>query len=525
VSEPDTGARSEAAAVDERERATGAGVVVFLGPSLSIAEAKAVLPHATYLPPVEQGDLITIASAAQGPRPWGIGIVDGVFYQSLPVWHKEILFALEKGMRVFGASSMGALRAVECAPFGMVGVGEVFRRYASGELTDDDEVALAHDDAEQDWRGRSEPLVNVRATLEAAVSRGLLDETVASAVVSAAKQLWFPNRTIDRILEAAAASGIEPVGLAVVRDVLDNAYVDVKRADALALLTAMSEAGRELDGQASASADEPAGAVGPGASSPPPVRVVRSGMFWALFDRDRRVAHEDVTLRREEIARHVALSNADFAELRDRASDRLLLEELADVWRVEATQEDVDAERQRLLARLKLYDDAAFDAWRRDNDLSPEELDTLLASEARLRRLRDWVNIARSRRLLVDAVLTQLKLQGSYQTWVERTAEHEKAAAALGDARVGDGSGPGELDQLIRDQIRAGGWRPEVPFERFVDEAGFHDADDLVSELARRRRVRDARREAVELLESLFGDDGGAGSAEVEAGPDGERAG
>ena len=53
-------------------------------------------------------------------------IVDGEFGQSLSVWHKEILHALHRGIRVVGASSMGALRAAELDRFGMEGVGEIY---------------------------------------------------------------------------------------------------------------------------------------------------------------------------------------------------------------------------------------------------------------------------------------------------------------------------------------------------------------------------------------------------------------
>ena len=45
------------------------------------------------------------------------------------------------GTQVFGAASMGALRAAELAPFGMIGVGAIFAAYRDGRLTGDDEVA------------------------------------------------------------------------------------------------------------------------------------------------------------------------------------------------------------------------------------------------------------------------------------------------------------------------------------------------------------------------------------------------
>ena len=105
-------------------------VHVFLGPSLPIAEARQVLPQAVYHPPAAVGDVYRVAASGDCSV---LALIDGLF-QSVPaVWHKEILFALELGLRVFGASSMGALRAAELDVFGMVGVGTVYGWYALAE--------------------------------------------------------------------------------------------------------------------------------------------------------------------------------------------------------------------------------------------------------------------------------------------------------------------------------------------------------------------------------------------------------
>src|SRR4051812_38972153 len=145
--------------------------VIFVGPSIRLADARATL-DAVYLPPVKQGDLV---SAITTYEPDVIGILDGEFSHTLSVWHKEILYALDRGIHVYGASSMGALRAAETDRYGMIGVGEVYRMYASGELTDDDEVALTHGTAEQHYRPVSDPLVNIRATLKLAIATGMID--------------------------------------------------------------------------------------------------------------------------------------------------------------------------------------------------------------------------------------------------------------------------------------------------------------------------------------------------------------
>ena len=475
---------------------------MFIGPSLPLDEARKILPSATYLPPIAQGDLLSLVSSAPCGRPWAVGIVDGVFYQSLPVWHKEILAALERGVLVFGSSSMGALRAAECARFGMVGIGEIYRLYATGALTDDDEVALVHAGAEASWRSETEALVNVRATCEAAVTAGRMSPRACEIVIGATKSLWFPERTREAILEAAARAGLAATEVSTMRDLFEGAYVDLKRADALALLEAIS--GNARPGAGSPASSEQA----PTTSGRDTGRVVvaRSMMFDALAERDHQVESEGFVIRDEEIARYAALTCPDFATMRDRALDRILVEELAQLWQVTATSEEVAAERKRFAVRNRLAD-AELEQWCRDNDLAPEALERLIVAEARARRLRDWAAMRRGKRLLVGPLLDELRLAGDYERIRDAAAKFEREAPASEEVPAPGGQDLPATD-LAMDQLRAGGWRPDVGFERFATEAGFQDASDLVEELARHSRARARRRRAWQVAVSMFGEDG-----------------
>src|SRR5690606_13870764 len=114
-------------------------IVVFLGPTLSLAEAERTLPGAVFLQPVSQGDIILAAHAF---RPRAMILVDGQFEDRPPVRHKEIMWAMAQGIVVFGAGSMGAIRAAELHPFGMLGVGLIYRWYRRWPLAPDDAVAI-----------------------------------------------------------------------------------------------------------------------------------------------------------------------------------------------------------------------------------------------------------------------------------------------------------------------------------------------------------------------------------------------
>lgn len=206
--------------------------VVFLGPSLPVAEARRILP-ARYLPPVRCGDVLRVRRM----KPRAVAIIDGVFESVGAVWHKEILLALEDGIAVYGAASMGALRAAELAPFGMVGIGAIFEAYRDGVYTDDDEVALLQGPAAFGYPAMSEAMVNVRATAARAVEAGVIAPGSADRLVRVAKGIFYQERSLDLTVEAAWGQGTDRGEAARFRRFLeDGGYVNQKRLDAEALL-------------------------------------------------------------------------------------------------------------------------------------------------------------------------------------------------------------------------------------------------------------------------------------------------
>lgn len=207
---------------------------VFLGPSLPVDEARA-LCDAIVLPPAAVGDVYRLVRDA---RPARIAIVDGYFERMAAVWHKEILHALEARVAVYGAASMGALRAAELAPFGMIGVGRVFAAFRRGALVDDDEVAVAHLPGEHGFAPVSTALVELRAGLALARRRGAIGARVHDRLVALAAARFYRERSWDQLVADARAAGIGARPLARLASVVAASprAVDVKAADARALL-------------------------------------------------------------------------------------------------------------------------------------------------------------------------------------------------------------------------------------------------------------------------------------------------
>ena len=208
---------------------------IFVGPTLSCDPILAS-PEFEWLPPATEGD---IYRTARRKDVRAIGLIDGQFESVPSVWHKEILWALSRGIRVFGASSIGALRAAELADFGMIGVGTIFRQYRTNVLRDDDEVAVLHAPVELGYRPLTDSMVDIRATIARAERRGIVSHRSALALVHIAKSLFYKDRTWNAIVEAARRARVPENQLERLIRWLPLNTVDLKRRDALALLRLM----------------------------------------------------------------------------------------------------------------------------------------------------------------------------------------------------------------------------------------------------------------------------------------------
>lgn len=213
--------------------------VVFIGPSWGAGPA--TVPGTTFRGPVARGDLAEAARL----RPCSIAVVDGYFDGRFSVGHREISDVLRQGIRVFGSSSMGALRAVEMATVGMIGHGWVYRRFqAGGPDVPDDEVALVHD-PEPPYRVLSDPVVNIAFGLEILRGVGAMSRDVATRLLDAQCARFYPRRSFlavaedyRRLTDAAEDDDV----MRILRD--GRALFDVKHHDAVALVRLLAGHGQ-----------------------------------------------------------------------------------------------------------------------------------------------------------------------------------------------------------------------------------------------------------------------------------------
>lgn len=169
-------------------------IAIFSKLTLKEDEIKDILKEADVFPPIKRGDLMDSKIDSYDI----IGIIDGVFLQNSAVAHREILKRLNEGKKIFGASSMGALRASELDTYGMIGVGKIYEYYKNGIITDDDEVAVTFS---EDFHQITFSMINFRIMVQNAIKDGIIHEKDGEDLLKIAKSLYYPLRTFENVLE------------------------------------------------------------------------------------------------------------------------------------------------------------------------------------------------------------------------------------------------------------------------------------------------------------------------------------
>ncbi len=337
-------------------------IFVFLGSSLTPARAAQVL-DAHYLPPAQQGDILRLLPR----KPRVIGIVDGLFGAVPAVWHKEVLSALEQGCHVFGAASMGALRAAELSAFGMRGVGRIFEAFRDGELEDDDEVAVSHASADFGFRELSVAMVNLRDRLQRAERQGLLEPSETQALTAYAKSLHYPDRSFERVLARARQWGWPKERLSALQACFDSGEPLLKERDARRMLEQIRDF---------VSADPPRAVLGQALSVTTFLRELHRDVSnqrtpRRTFDGDASVAHTGLSL----------------ADLRREVLLQLLSRAYGPQLGIFVASDEVEMAAEQLAQAASWKSESERDGWLDSVGMTPESLAEALRDIVRCKKV------------------------------------------------------------------------------------------------------------------------------------------
>lgn len=171
--------------------------IVYLGPTLSREEAIKIL-DADYRDPAKKGDFLMLSRDSDEKK--YVGFVDGVFLHDYPPSPIEVYhLATRKNIELIGASSLGALRAVELEKFGMKGIGKIFQLYKNGIINADDEVAVTF--VQENNILQSEAMIDIRFNLFLAYKKGIITNQTKKRFAKIAKNIYFPFRNYEDIIK------------------------------------------------------------------------------------------------------------------------------------------------------------------------------------------------------------------------------------------------------------------------------------------------------------------------------------
>jgi hypothetical protein len=182
-------------------------IYCFSGPTLNSTQLS-IFPQVSFLPPIKSGDLNTLL-LNKSNRVQSVIIIDGLYHSSLSIRHKEIIAAIKRGIKVYGAGSIGALRAAELNGYGMIGHGEVFHYYANNLITSDDEVSVVHDPCSP-FTSYSLPTINLRLSIPSLIKQGLISGIQSSDLLSFYESLHYTERTRSRFIHYLKEVGLDP---------------------------------------------------------------------------------------------------------------------------------------------------------------------------------------------------------------------------------------------------------------------------------------------------------------------------
>jgi TfuA-like protein len=273
---------------------------------------------------------------------------------------------------------------------------------------------VTHGPPETGYLPLSEAMVNIRETLAAAERAGIITGATRAALVGIAKELFYHDRTFERVLERAAERSVPSGEIAALRAWWPKSRVDQKRADALAMLEAM----QALLAQA-----------------PGPMQV-DFVLEWTEVWNDATTAAaafrqpgggSAAWLPHDRVLEELRLEAGTYLAVRDRALLRLLAEHEAERPRHMANAGARHETLARLRARHGLFTRADLDRWLEANAIDRRRLERIVDQEVQLEAVRALAAPA-----LRHYLLDELRLRNDFARFAERARSKQASLEQLG---------------------------------------------------------------------------------------------
>lgn len=428
-------------------------MVCYIGPSLDLDTAKSILPDAVFLPPASHADVI---SDIPKHNPTHIILIDGEFHAKIPPWHKEFAFAALKGIRLYGASSMGALRAAELADVGvMIGHGKIFQWYHEGVMDADDEVAVMyHRTPSGAYVCDTCPLVNLRSGLVRLLDAGEIEEEEARVIFEAEQVKHYTQRLTSP----------------------DSRYVfDQKREDALSLLRSFEYLSFDTDRR-------------------PDISYLTM-LFNAMLEREKRVEHSGAVITMQHIDSYVTMHSPQYNQICWDSKNRSLALVLADLIQVTVTKDEIEYEWATFCARNRLETWDNYLDWLNNNAMTSANFQVMSIQNARIRKLHEAYITSVMFKRQTQTILDYLRTHNQLSMWLEDCADAERAIVSSDNADAVLIDFTENIQKLLQEHMEQTGLQISGSLENYLRETGIGTMAELRVCLSRYSLARKGQRD------------------------------
>ena len=204
-------------------------IKIYSGLTLDRATIAKHLPDADVGNPIQRGDIWRDIKN----RTHVVLIIDGKFHHNLPVSINEIMDGLRCGIAIYGSSSMGALRAAELYPYGMVGHGKIFEFIKNDRYFRDDYLGQTFIEDKGVPREFSQSYIDLYFNMEALLLAHKISRVTFDAVTSLYRDLPYPSRNFATLKRSIDKQDDE---MKWASEAISQRMGSQKRADALSLL-------------------------------------------------------------------------------------------------------------------------------------------------------------------------------------------------------------------------------------------------------------------------------------------------
>lgn len=361
--------------------------IVFVGPSVNgeIDKIKNDYPEIIFYPPLKHAELLSIIEIE---KPTIVGIVDDYTGFGESSWHSEILYTLKKGIKIFGAASQGAIKALELDNMGMIGIGKIYQYYKNKSIISHDEVLCVFNN--ETFKKITIPYIN------------FLLSSIDKDILKIIQKIHWKERTFKKIYEKLRENGFSDEDFKKIKE----KYIDFQKLDTLLLLNKIREF-KSKNNEIKLN------------------KIKEDSALKIMYERDRIVKNNKGRTTLNDVANFTVFHHLNPTELIFNSLNREIVAFFAKYLNIQLSNDEIDNEIKRFKRDRNIKNEQDYQKWLEENDINETILLELIEKLAYCRKMHKWFQARRKYKRLTWLIIEELILRGEYEKFKNATIDFE----------------------------------------------------------------------------------------------------